>query len=81
MLEIKMKETWQPHEKHGQLTKRSDLPDSVFAFPKQRKEPLRTQTTSETPLRVLIKQSTFQTKIASQPLPTSGRPRNPMAST
>jgi hypothetical protein len=35
-----MKTTWQPHEKHGELTKRSDLPDSVFAFPKQRKEPL-----------------------------------------
>jgi hypothetical protein len=32
--------TWQPHEKHGQLTTRSDLPDSVYAFPHQRKEPL-----------------------------------------
>ena len=32
--------TWQPHEKHGDLTKQSDLPDTVFAFPKQRKEPL-----------------------------------------
>jgi hypothetical protein len=32
--------TWEPHEKHGSLTMRSDLPDSVFAFPKQRKEPL-----------------------------------------
>ena len=35
-----MKATWQPHEKHGRLTEQSDLPDSVFAFPKQRKEPL-----------------------------------------
>ena len=35
-----MKATWQPHEKHGELTMQSDLPDSVFAFPKQRKEPL-----------------------------------------
>jgi hypothetical protein len=34
------KVTWKPHEKHGQLTKQSDLPDSVYAFPKQRKEPL-----------------------------------------
>jgi hypothetical protein len=36
------KATWKPHEKHGhgQLTMQSDLPDSVFAFPKQRKEPL-----------------------------------------
>ena len=35
-----MKSTWEPHEKHGHLTTQSDLPDSVFAFPKQRKEPL-----------------------------------------
>jgi hypothetical protein len=35
-----MRATWQPHEKHGRLTMQSDLPDSVFAFPKQRKEPL-----------------------------------------
>ena len=32
--------TWQPHEKHGSLTTQSDLPDTVYAFPKQRKEPL-----------------------------------------
>jgi hypothetical protein len=32
--------TWRPHTKHGDLTERSDLPDSVFAFPKKRKEPL-----------------------------------------
>jgi hypothetical protein len=35
-----MRATWQVHEKHGELTKRSDLPDSVFAYPKLRKEPL-----------------------------------------
>lgn len=32
--------TWEPYTKHGRLTKQSDLPDSVFAFPKKRKEPL-----------------------------------------
>jgi hypothetical protein len=32
--------TWKPHEEHGRLTTRSNLPDSVFAFPNQRKEPL-----------------------------------------
>ena len=32
--------TWEPHEKHGRLTAESDLPASVYAFPKQRKEPL-----------------------------------------
>lgn len=35
-----MKTTWKPHEKHGTLTAQSDLPDSVYAFPTQRKEPL-----------------------------------------
>src|ERR1700676_2173576 len=35
-----MTATWKPHEKHGNLTTQSDLPDSVFAFPKKRKEPL-----------------------------------------
>ena len=32
--------TWKPHEKHGELTKQSDLPDSVYAFPGKRKEPM-----------------------------------------
>jgi hypothetical protein len=34
--------TWKPVEAHGDLTtsKRDDLPDSAYAFPKQRKEPL-----------------------------------------
>ena len=35
-----MQTTWIPHEEHGRLTERSDLPDTVFAFPNQRKEPL-----------------------------------------
>ena len=34
--------TWKAHEVHGELTtqKQNDLPDTAFAFPKQRKEPL-----------------------------------------
>jgi hypothetical protein len=34
--------TWKPHSEHGELSTsdREDLPDSVYAFPKQRKEPL-----------------------------------------
>ena len=34
--------TWKPHIKHGELDTqdREGLPDSVYAFPKQRKEPL-----------------------------------------
>ncbi len=35
-----MQTTWRPHEVSGRLTARSDLPDTVFAFPHQRKEPL-----------------------------------------
>ncbi|HEY9792890.1 MAG TPA: DUF6582 domain-containing protein [Candidatus Obscuribacterales bacterium] len=36
------KTTWKPHEVHGELStaKKDDLPESAFAFPKQRKEPL-----------------------------------------
>jgi len=34
--------TWKPHEVHGELdtADKNDLPESVFAFPKKRKEPL-----------------------------------------
>ncbi len=35
-----MQTTWKSHEKRGKLTERSDLPASVFAYPKQRKEPM-----------------------------------------
>jgi len=36
------KTTWKPHEAHGDLSTadKNDLPDSVFAFSEQRKEPL-----------------------------------------
>ena len=36
------KTTWKPHTEHGALSgsERNDLPESVFAFPDQRKEPL-----------------------------------------
>jgi hypothetical protein len=36
----KIERTWKPHTKYGNLTERSELPESVYAFPKQRKEPL-----------------------------------------
>jgi hypothetical protein len=34
--------TWKPHTQHGELStsEQNDLPDSAFAFPKHRKEPL-----------------------------------------
>lgn len=36
------KATWHPHTEHGALDtkERNDLPDNVYAFPEQRKEPL-----------------------------------------
>ncbi|MDG4808207.1 hypothetical protein O7634_15750 [Micromonospora sp. WMMD1120] len=37
-----MKTTWKPHEKHGGLSEKDkrELPESVFAFPDKRKEPM-----------------------------------------
>ena len=37
-----MRTTWKAHTKHGDLSAsgRKELPESVYAFPKQRKEPL-----------------------------------------
>lgn len=39
---MSIKTTWKPYTEHGELStkERDELPDSVFAFPKQRKEPL-----------------------------------------
>lgn len=36
------KTTWKPHTQHGELDSgdRKELPDNVYAFPEQRKEPL-----------------------------------------
>ncbi len=36
------KTTWKPHTEHGELStsERRELPDSVYAFPKQKKEPM-----------------------------------------
>jgi hypothetical protein len=35
-----IKPTWKPFEESGDLTTRSSLPETVFAFPRQRKEPM-----------------------------------------
>jgi hypothetical protein len=32
--------TWKAHDENGRLTARADLPASVFAYPKERKEPM-----------------------------------------
>ncbi|HET9087899.1 MAG TPA: DUF6582 domain-containing protein [Acidobacteriaceae bacterium] len=37
-----MKATWKHHEEHGKLSTadRKELPDSVYAFPREKKEPM-----------------------------------------
>ena len=37
-----MKPTWKPHDEHGKLdtAERNHLPETVYAFPRERKEPL-----------------------------------------
>jgi hypothetical protein len=35
-----MRATWMPYTEEGVIHNRAKLPDSVFAFPRQRKEPL-----------------------------------------
>lgn len=35
-----METTWMPSTETGVIHNRAELPDSVFAFPRQRKEPL-----------------------------------------
>ncbi|MFF5180194.1 DUF6582 domain-containing protein [Micromonospora sp. NPDC000316] len=37
-----MKSTWKPHEQHGSLSEKDkrELPATVFAFPRERKEPM-----------------------------------------
>ena len=32
--------TWMPSTEYGEIHNRAELPESVFAFPRQRKEPL-----------------------------------------
>jgi Family of unknown function (DUF6582) len=42
MICMSVKPTWKPYAEHGDLSTkdREKLPDSVYAFPKERKEPL-----------------------------------------
>jgi hypothetical protein len=35
-----MQTTWMPFTESGKIHNRAELPESVFAFPRQRKEPL-----------------------------------------
>ena len=68
-----MNTTWEPHEKHGELTERSDLPDSVFAFPKERKEPLTDATHVRNAIARFDQVTGCLTKTAHWPSRTSSR--------
>ncbi len=35
-----METTWMPHDEHGKIHDRAELPESVYAFPRQRNQPL-----------------------------------------
>ena len=75
-----MQTTWQPHTEHGDLTTRSNLPESVFAFPRQRKEPLTDANHVRDAWRASTRSRASPTRIASSPSPTSRRRRRITAS-
>ena len=41
--------TWMPSTEYGKVYNRAELPESVFAFPRQRKEPLTDEPCQERP--------------------------------
>ena len=78
--------TWEPHEKHGRLTTESELPASVYAFPKQRKEPLtdaehvrnavaRFDQSSTSPMKIVIWRSRTSRKLHGTMVSTSRKGR------
>ena len=75
-----MHATWKPHEKHGELTERSDLPDSVFAFPKERKEPLTDAKHLRNAIARFDQTIGVLTRIENSPSPISRKPPTTMAS-
>ncbi len=58
--------TWKAHTEHGELSSsdRNDLPDSVFAFPKQRKEPLTDASHVKNAMPASIRSRAFPTRTA-----------------
>lgn len=76
-----MQATWKPYTEHGDLTSRSNLPDSVYAFPKQKKEPLTDASRCATRLPVSIRCKAYRMQTAISPSPISRPPRSITAST
>jgi hypothetical protein len=75
-----MQTTWKPYTEHGDLTARSNLPDSVYAFPKQKKEPL-TDASHAMRSPASTRSRVCPIPIASSPSPISRRRRRITAST
>ena len=71
--------TWKPHEEHGDLTTRSNLPDTVFAFPRQRKEPLTDAKHVRNAVARFDQVLESPKPIEPWPSPTSKRPQNTTA--
>ena len=71
--------TWKPHTKHGELTDRSDLPNSIYAFPRQGKEPLTDAAHVKNALAACTRSRGSRMPIAIRLSPTSKRRRNTTA--
>jgi hypothetical protein len=76
-----MQTTWKPHTEHGKLTTRSNLPDSVYAFPKQKKEPMTDASHVRNALARFDQVEACRMRTAISPSPTSRRPPSITAST
>ena len=72
--------TWMPSTEHGEIHNRAELPESVFAFPRQRKEPLTDASHVKNALARFDQVEGVPTPIASLPSPISRRQLNITAS-
>ena len=76
-----MEATWMPSTEYGEIHNRAELPESVFAFPHQRKEPLTDADHVINALARFDQSRMFPMPIATLPSPTSKRPPSITAST
>ena len=71
--------TWMPSTEYGEIHNRAELPESVFAFPRQRKEPLTDASHVKNTL-ARFEQVEGVSDAESSPSPTSRRRRSITAS-
>jgi hypothetical protein len=72
--------TWMPSTEYGKVHNRAELPESVFAFPRQRKEPLTDASHVKNALARFDQVEGVSDADASSPSPTSRRLRSITAS-